>query len=44
MKHDVLEFIGAVNKVKRLDKSGTSETNVIKCAYQIYKNKNPKNL
>ena len=44
IKHDILEFIGVVNQVRHLHKSGVSEANVIQCAHKIYKNKNPKNL
>ena len=43
IKHDVGKFIGAYNQVKRLNKSGTKESDIIRLAKDLYRTKSAKN-
>ena len=43
IKHDVGKFIGAYNQVKRLNKSGTKEADIIWLAKELYRTKSAKN-
>jgi hypothetical protein len=42
IKHDVAKFIGAYNQVKRLNKSGTKEADIIRMAKDLYRTKSAK--
>ena len=43
IKHDVGKFIGAYNQVKRLNKSGTKEADILRMAKDLYRTKSVKN-
>jgi hypothetical protein len=43
IKHDVGKFIGAYNQIKRLNKSGTKEADIIRMAKDLYRTKTAKN-
>ena len=43
IKHDVGKFIGAYNQIKRLNKSGIKEADIIRMANDLYRTKTPKN-
>jgi hypothetical protein len=43
IKHDVGKFIGAYNQIKRLNKSGSKEADIIRMAKDLYRTKSPKN-
>jgi hypothetical protein len=43
IKHDVGKFIGAYNQIKRLNKSGTKEADIIRMAKDLYCTKTAKN-
>ena len=43
IKHDVGKFIGAYNQVKRLNRSGSKEADIIRMAKDLYRSKSAKN-
>ena len=43
INHDVGKFISAYNQIKRLNKSGIKEANIIRMAKDLYRIKTPKN-
>jgi hypothetical protein len=43
IKHDVGKFIGAYNQIKRLNKSGSKESDIIRMAKDLYRTKTAKN-
>jgi DNA-binding transcriptional ArsR family regulator len=44
IKHDVGKFIGAYNQIKKLNKSGTKEADIIRMAKDLYRTKTAKNI
>ena len=44
IKHDVGKSIGAYNQIKRLNKSGTKEADIIRMAKDLYRTKTAKNI
>ena len=43
IKHDALKFMGCYQQIKRLNKSGVGEVDIIRMAKDLYRTKSPKN-